>query len=374
MKKILTLTLLTCISSYAQNSFEINGRINDIKENAIVYIKTNNSFLDSCYVKNKEYVLTGKLLSEPSDVLLIIKENTQSYEIPLFIGNEKISIDNSLKDLPFNIKTKGSKYDGDRFEYMSKIKEVYTAEDKLLAEVENHKLNNTLNDSIYASYFSENNPKGILIQLRENYEQEILRFIKNRPNSHFALRLLNITKEKYNKKELEDLLNQFNKDLQFSYDYTSVKNHLNNYDIEVGDKFIEFEAYNSDNVTVKFSSFFTTDFTLLNFSSMYCHWCEEAKIGLNTIKEKFKTQIQIINFYIDEEPNDVENFLNKKSSNWEIIWDPERKLSKEYMNYKIKTTPTFYLFNKQGYLIKKIEGNTRNFEKIIEETITEYLK
>lgn len=374
MKKYLIYFLLSTTSNYAQDAFEIHGKFNYVKENSKVYIKTNNIILDSTHIKNKQYILTGKLFSEPNDVVIVIKDEKQTYEIPLYIGNEKIQLENSIDDLPFNIKTKGSKFDGDRFEYMSKIKKMYLAEDKLLAEVENHKLNNTLNDSIYSLYFSETKPKGSIIQLRESYEQEISDFIKNKQNSHFALRLLNITKEKYNKKELEELLKGFNKDLQFTYDFTSIKNHLNNYDIEINEKFLDFDAYNSDGKVVKFSSFLTTDFILLNFSSMYCHWCQEAKVGLNTIKDKFKNKIQIINFYIDEEPNDIETFLSKKSINWEIIWDPQRKLSKEYMNYKIKTTPTFYLFNKKGYLVKKIEGNTKDFESEIENVINDYNK
>ena len=369
MKKSLIIFILSFLNSSAQQSFEIKGEVIDLNEKVSVYIKKNEIILDSTYLKNNQFVLKGKLDIEPDDLILIIKSPNQTYEAPLYIGNEKISLKSSINDFPNNIKTEGSKYDGDRFEYMNKITKLYKQEKLFLDELERHKINNTLTDSIVNTYYSNEIPKGKITLVHENFQNEITEFIKTKINSNFALKLLNLSKENFNKKDLEQMLNNFNSNFKYNYDYTSIKNFLNNFDLEENDKFIDFEAYNSEGKTVLFSSYFTSDYVLLNFSSMYCHWCEEAKKSLTDLKKKLGDKIKIINFYIDEEPSESDTLLNQKTTDWEIIWDPERKLSNDYMKYKIQSTPTFYLFDNQGYLIKKIDKNTTKIDQQIENII-----
>lgn len=369
MKKLIIIFTLYCINSYSQKELVIKGSIFDIQDNSTILLKKNNIILDSTYLKNNEFFLNSRLNIEPSDVILVVKNNYKTYEVPLFLGNEKVSITCSINDFPFSIKTNGSKYDNDRFEYMQKIEELYKNEDQLLGEINNYKLNNAYNDSINNIYHSKTIPKGLIIKLHENFQKEITEFIKSKNDSYFALKILNLAKENYSKKELENILNQFNKKLQYNYDYTSLKNFINNYDIEINDRFIDFEALNADGNIVKFSNYFKNDYILLNFSSMYCSWCEDAKPSLQKLKDKLGNKIQIINFYIDEEPLETIKFLSNKNPAWEILWDPERKLPTEYMNYKIQGTPTFYLFNKQGFLIKKIEKETLNIDQQIENII-----
>ena len=286
MKQSLIIFILSFLNSSAQQGFEIKGELIDLNEKVSVYIQKNEIILDSVNLKNNQFVLKGKLLTEPDDLLLIIKGQNQIYEAPLYIGNEKISLKSSTNDFPLNIKTYGSKYDGDRFEYMTKITKLYKQEKLLLDELEKHKINNTLTDSIVNTYYSNEIPRGKITLVHENFQNEITEFIKTKNNSNFALKLLNLSKENFSKKDLEQMLNNFNSNFKYNTDYTLIKNYLNNFDLEENEQYINFEAYNTEGKSVLFSSYFTSDYVLLNFSSMYCHWCEEAKKSLTELKKK----------------------------------------------------------------------------------------
>jgi len=369
MKKITTIAFLAYLQCHAQGSFEIRGELRDAPENCTVLIEKNNVIIDSIKLQKSQFILKGNLDIEPSDVELIVKSKQETYNVPLYIGNENIQFSNSITDFPFNVKLDGSKYDDDRYIYMKNVEVLHQQLEKFKMEVETHNINGTLNDSIQAMYFGKTIPKGLIEQAYTKFDQEAKNFINSKKDSHFALKILNLSKESYSKNDLETTLNQFDTSLQFTFDYVSVKNHLKNYDIEVNSRYIDFEAYNTDNEIITFSSFFEDQFVLLNFSSMYCQWCDEAKTGLKALKNKLVNKIKIVTFYIDEEPTEFQTFLKQKSSDWEILWDPERKLPKNYMNYKIQSTPTFYLFDRQGFLIKKIEKDTKNLDKEIENLI-----
>ena len=329
MKKyfLLFVTLAYSIVN-AQNGFEITGQLKDVSNEAIVSLLYQDQILDSCLIENNQFTLKGKLPLGPNDVLLRVQDDNTTLQAPLFIGNEKVSIQASKEDFPYNIQAKGSLYDGDRLQYMQSIKA---------------KPQETLNDLT-------------------------LQFIYTHIHTPFGLKLLDLAKENFKKDELRSLLEQVDPSLQQSSAAWSVQQYLQLLDLEPGDSFINFQAFEANQSDFEFSKTFDGKHVLLVFSSLYCHWCTQTLPLLEKLQNQTASALRIVVFYMDDDLDGQGDFSKKSANPWSSVWDPTRTYN-SYMNYAIQSTPTFYLFDPKGKLVEKVEGFTPTLDELIQAKI-----
>lgn len=114
---ILFIVLFTGNITFTNAQFKIKGEIEGAPEKSTILIQVNNITVDSTQLINKKFELKGILENVPSDVFLLVKKDSLFKYASLYIGNENIEIKANINDFPFDIKTKGSAFDNERYMY-----------------------------------------------------------------------------------------------------------------------------------------------------------------------------------------------------------------------------------------------------------------
>lgn len=359
MKKILFFFTLISTFLYSQNGFRITGKLKGFGENALVRITKDNFVIDSCRLNNDSFILKGKLQNSPTGVYLQIKDGEVWKYSFLFIGNENITIEADKADFPFDVKTKGSKYDNKRFELVQKQKLLQIQRDELLKQMFSLREQKKWNDSLQKAFWSREKPLGKIVQIDNDYQEVENKFIKENINSFFALYTLDQAKTQIDTKEIAILLKKLKPEFQNSYYVKSLKSHLKYPELSIGKKYYDFSVMSTNKQKVTFSDFFKNDkYILLDFSTYYCGFCIAAIPELEKLKSN--KNLEIVTFYVDSDENGLKKLQKKHTENWNLVWDKKGRLSETYAKYKIYATPTFYLFKPDGTLVKKYEGLEEN--------------
>lgn len=353
----------------AQKQFKITGILEGFDENSIVLIQKQNITIDSCNLNNKKFELKGTLEEVPANVYLIVKSGQTTKYANLYIGNENITLNSKSEDFPYDVKTKGSIYDNERYLFAQKEKLPNIERKELLSKMWDLRDQKKWNDSLQKQYWSQEEPKGLIVKIDENLEKIRNQFIAENINSYFGLSLLETYKTEINNSEIKLLLKKVNPKFSKSIYIKSINSHLNNPDLKIGEKFYDFTAYNQHQKQTKFSNYFNEKFILLDFSTLYCGWCLKAIPLLEKLQDQNMNKLDVITFYVDKNIKGFEGLGKKHSNNWNILWDREGRFSDTYAKYKVFGTPTFYLFTPQGKLLKKFDGYSEDMLDEIEKLI-----
>ena len=97
---------------------------------------------------------------------------------------------------------------------------------------------------------------------------------------------------------------------------------------------------------------------LLNFTATYCGPCYETYNPMDVLQKKYKEELKIISFHMDQNKDLWEKRINEKGINFNVssIWDSEQK-DKLFEMYEANGFPYFVLINQEGVIIKKWFGN-----------------
>ena len=357
MTKIITLLLsfITFFSINAQKSFTISGKLSGFEENASVKIIKNNITLDSCILKDGNFLLKGTLENTPSSVVLFINNGKKYKYSDLFIDHESITINAKIDDFKWDVKTKNSKYDDLRYTYFQHIKDLSNEREKLETEIFTTRDNGKWNDSLQVAYWNVKEPFGKIILVDKKLEEVNKNFITKNINSYYGLYLLETNKSVLSKEFITTTFKKLKPELRKTAFANSINSYLNNPDLKIGDKFYDFLAFDQLGRKVKFSNFFHKKYILLDFSTPYCGFCIQSIPILNKLIKENSNQLEIVTFYVDK---DLKGFqkLNQKHPDWLTIWDKDGRLGGTYSKYKVDGTPVFYLFSPNGKLVEKFDG------------------
>lgn len=364
--KILKLILFfISVFHYSQIGFRVNGELKGFSDSAVVKITKDNLALDSCKLKKGKFFLKGLLHNSPSNVYLLVKDGDEYKYSSLFIGNENILVKADKKDFPYDVKTSGSKYDQKRFESVQQQKNLQMERNKLLQQMFSLREQKKWNDSLQKAYWSREEPLGKIIQIDNKTDSIQKRFIQENINSYYGLYLLDIAKTTIDKEQIKNILKKLKPEFKKNIYLNSINAHLKYPELQIGQKFYDFNVFTLQNKNLKFSDFFNgKNYILLDFSTVYCGFCLTAIPHLEKLKED-TANLEIVTFYVDNDERGLLNLSKKHTPSWPIIWDKKGRLGETYAKYKIGATPTFYLFKPDGTLIKKIEGLTENLNEEI---------
>lgn len=368
MKSLTTLLILFSTLLFSQNSFRISGKLKGFGENSIVRIAKDNFVIDSCKINNENFILKGKLQNSPTGVYLQIKDGNAWKYTFLFIGNENITIDANKSDFPFDVKTKGSKFDTKRYELVQKQKPLQIQRDSLLKEMFALREQKKWNDSLQKVFWSREEPFGKIVKIDKEYQDLENNFVDANINSYFALYRLDQAKAQMENNRIIENLKKLKSEFKNSFYVNSLKSHLKYPELILGKVYYDFSAYNPNGNITEFSNFFDgNNYVLLDFSTYYCGFCINAIPELEKVKSN--KNLKIVTFYVDADENGFNKLKNKHSENWNIVWDKKGRLSETYAKYKIYATPTMYLFNPDGTLIQKYDGLIENMSEEINKLI-----
>jgi len=359
---LLLISLISCKNNNEQKiqenkDFKISSNIKGYEDGTKVIISNavNGKVLDSTEIMNGKFESNGIIENPPTQISVLIQNDTKRFLKFLFIGNENIKIEGDLNKL----KISGSKY--------HKYKEDLDQRTDSLDNLRNEKIQQMLalrrenkwNDSLQNQYWSKDG--GIIPEIDLRVDKIRRDFINDNINSDFALFELVINKSTFDKEFIEIQLEKLNSNFRNSEYATILKTYINSKDLVKGDTFYDFEAENQRGNNVKFSDFFNDKFVLLEFYSSYCSWCRKAMPEIKKLASENKNNLRVITFNVDSNKEDWLKSYEKNKISWPSLHDDSGKLSEVYTKYRVYVTPTYLLFDKNGKLIRKWNGYNDNF-------------
>lgn len=233
--------------------------------------------------------------------------------------------------------------------------------------------NGKWNDSLKAVYWKREEPLGKIILVDRKIEDINKKYITNNINNDYGLYLLDANKTVLPKQFVSETYNKIRPELRKTVFGKSLYSFLYNPDLNVGDQFLDFTAYDKMGKKVRFSSYFNhKKFILLDFSTPYCGFCLESIPILNKLKKENDYQLEIVTFYVDENPAGFDKLDKKHTPGWESLWDKKGRLGETYSKYKIDGTPMLYLFSPDGKLVETYNGFSEDLGELIKEKIANH--
>jgi thioredoxin-related protein len=362
-----SLTVFNSLNCQSNKVSLINGNISGFPENALVRLYAiSGRVIDSCYLKDSKFILRKPFGKEAGPFGFRITKDSIDNSTELFIGNESISIQGSKRDFPDKLKVTGSVNHILMKELDQTLANVLSERKYLLSEYLSIRQAGKMTDSIWNMYWGQ---AGSIKMLDEEALFRQKKFIEKNINSYYALYLLSILKTEYKKEELQKLINRLSPVYKNSKYAFSIITSLKNKELRLGDKFIDFAAFDKNDNRIIFANYFSKKYVLLDFSTPYCSFCLQAIEPLKTLAKENSTTLEIVTFYVDEEKNGYSSFLDKSNKPWSVIWDKKGRFGTAYSLYNIDGTPTFFLFDSNGILLQKQNGFDESFFETVKKIV-----
>lgn len=358
---VIVLILISCQEK--QSGFEISAILDGFDENSKVLISdiSSQKVLGSTVVANGKFVVKGLLDNSPSLVsLMVLSENgkERSYT-SMFIGNEKIFLSGDKSTFNHGVKVLGSKYHGLKAEFDKRVNPLYDERDKKLQQMFALRNNGKWNDSLQSAYWSET---GLITKIDKEISIITEQFIAENINSPFALSQLITNKNDFSKDFIQNQLDRLEPKFMETRYVNVLKTYLASKPLENGASFYNFKADDQNGKSVDFASFFNNDkeFTLLEFYSPHCGWCKKALPEIKDLEKAENEKLQVVTYNVDKSKEDWLKITKSSGITWTTLWNENGRYSDAYTKYRIAGTPTYYLFDKKGKVIKKWIGYDKN--------------
>ncbi len=367
-KQVLVILISIFFISCQKENISIQGKFKGIENNAEITLIdiSSKEKIASSTASNGYFELNGYLKdSVPSLYWLQIKTKESTKILNLMLQpNENISIDNIGNDYPKNLKISGSKHSSEFYEYYKLMEPLDNERELATAKFSKIEDKTSQIDSIY---WGKN---GLITLIDKKYEEQTKSFIEKNYDTYFGLSTLSRYYKSFSKDELKLMYSNLSKELKNSRYGQLVKIYSTNSGLVIGNKYIDFEAINENDEKIKFSDCIGSHFTLLNFSTYHCVPSMKSFEEISALSKKYNSKLKIVNYYVDADINGFESFLKSDHENWNFLRNIEGRFSSVYALYNITSTPTIFLFDKKGILIKKLIGFDAKTKLEIEKKIS----
>lgn len=373
MKQFITLVLscILFIQCKTEDGFTINGHITGLEDGTTVAVISNDAAkaIGDTEIEDGKFVLKAHYTDDPQNYILQFKSGDELLHAFVFIGgHDNITITGDKKDIPYDLKVTGSKYQD-----AASVLNIQTAklekqrrqvENEFFAYSEKEQESETINDLFWGE-----NGKGTKID--NELKDLTVAYIKQNPNSQFAMQQLIYQLDNFSKEEVSNILSKTSPEVQQSIQAKAIKSYLEAETIEKGKKVPAFSATDEDDKDHDIYTLFKKKkYTLLDFSTPHCGYCTLSKPVLKKLAEKNKANLQVVSVCIDKNMDTWKAENEKEGVSWLALIAKDGRYSKANMQYKINGTPAFFLVDSQGRLVHTQTG----FSKDLDKDIAPYIK
>ena len=351
-----------------KKEFQISANLEGFKNGTKVLVSNavNGKILDSSELINGKFVSKGSIQNPPKPISILIQNDNGRAISFLYIGNEKINIQGNKKDFPNKLRITGSKFHKYKEDLDLRIDSLENARSENLQKMFTLRRENKWNDSFQKVYWAQGT--GIIPQIDSKIDKIKRDYISNNINSDYALFQLVTNKSSFDNQFIETQLRNLNYKFKKSEYATVLRTYIESKTLEKGDSFYDFKAENQLGNEVKFSNYFQDNYILLEFYSSYCSWCKKALPEIKKIANE-NNDLEVVTFNVDSNKEDwLKNYKNTKKT-WPSLYDEKGRLGEVFTKYCVYATPTYYLFDKDGKLVKKWNGYTENFRNQVHELL-----
>lgn len=345
LNKIIIITAalaITSLSAIAQG-YKITGKTSGIKDSTWLYLRTTvpEKNIDSCMVFNSRFKLSGHINEQATQVYLYTAKYTNY--VGFWLENKPMTIDVKAGEFKKGTITGSAAEDEERALYKAKAL-ITNREDSLSNALEHLR-------ALYKT-------------AREADKQFDIDYVKAHPQSLIAANMLDIYATTWGK----DITASLYQNLSPGMKNTKYGQHISNYislnrNVNVGDKYVDFELPDTGGKPVKLSDI-KSKYILLEFWSSLCGPCRESNPDLiktyNTYKEKGFT---ILGVSLDENKERWVKAIKDDHLPWPNISDLKGDQNRAGLIYGISAVPSNFLIDENGTIIAKdLRGEDLNIK------------
>ncbi len=356
--------LITSIACFAQEQLRIKGNIKGLSDAVQLSIIDSKNNVSNVEITNGAFDVQMVLPESPSLILLDVQDGNENNRYTVFAGNESINVIDTVRvDLPF-IQTKGSQYDGVRYQYDVFMKEIKEEANKIYDETDQYFISGEMmtNDSLSKSFYSDVEPFGKVVVARKKVEAREFEFLKKNINTDFGRYKLEYITNAYTDEQNRELLALVDPIYQSTKEVEYLKTLVEYKELENGDKYYDFLAKDINGNQVNFSQYFDGKYVLLDLTTIHCGASQMAAPKNTESAEKLANKINFVTYYIDNNEEFIQMFYEMKQNKGILIWDERGRIAPALAKYRLSGTPNYYLFDPNGNLIERIGGYSPEFE------------
>lgn len=129
------------------------------------------------------------------------------------------------------------------------------------------------------------------------------------------------------------------------------------YELKVGDKFYDFNAYDAAGKTHRLSSF-AGKYILLDISSIHCGPCVKSADELRMLNKKYNSKLNIISISPDNKADWLKG-IKDQNVTWVSLTDGQGLWGKTMSKYNTPGIPGFFIISPDGIILDTWAGYER---------------
>ena len=319
--KIIIFIVIIFCSCQQKEQFYLTGKTKDFNDGEMIYLRLNNTIIDSAKVVNNQFEFNTKLGNYPANVILLKKDFSQ-YRF-LWIEDKEMTFDATQSDFR-NATVSGSE---------------------------------TENISQELASLKKNLEPGNSDKIK--IEQD---FVKNHPNSIVSASVLSIYSSTWGKKKTEELYNFLSEEVKNTTYGKEIQNYINlAVEPTIGDKYVDFKMNDVDGNSLQLSEL-EGKLILLEFWASWCGPCRAGNPNLVKSYENYKDKgFEIFAVSLDAEKESWEKAIAKDNLPWKHVSDLAGDKNKASIIYGISGIPDNFLINSEGVIVaRNVRGDALN--------------
>ena len=179
-------------------------------------------------------------------------------------------------------------------------------------------------------------------------------FIKNNPNSIVSASILDVYASTWGRNTTTELYNLLSAEMKNSSYGKNIKKFITlNKDINVGDKFVDFEQVTQQGVNAKLSNL-SGNVVLLEFWASWCGPCRHENPALVKTYKAFKNKgFEIFGVSLDDNRDQWLQAIQKDNLTWTNVSELTGPKNSAALMYGISGIPDNFLIDKSGTIIER---------------------
>lgn len=351
--------VLSSLTVFSQSELRIKGTIKGITDQAKVTLSANQE--KDIAVKDGKFEVSLSL-DAPRIVYLYVEQNNDFKYASFFLGNEEVIIEGTLDDFPSKLKAKNSKYDVLRYEEARLTEKLEAQIEELQNEAVKLVRNGVSKDSVNQLYIKE--PSGKIFVASKELMQLKFNFVKEHVNTAYGRYLLQFASDYFTKDQFRTLLEYVEPQYKNEKEVKFIRMLVDSSALNVGDLYYDFTAEDMNQQQVSFSSFFDGKYVLLDFSTWFCEYCQDAAPKTADMAERLKSKLNYVTYYVDDniDQDSLKQYYKLKGNKGILISNKEGRSNIAIAKYRHNGTPTYMLFDSMGKLVHIFDGYEDHLE------------
>lgn len=315
---------------------------------------------------NNEFSISKfETIDFPRTIHLLIGGGTERRsDVFLFIENgENITIHSQFENFDNHLRVEDSKYYDIQQDFDNQTKELYAKRNELMQEYMEKYYGKDVVDSISDSYWGKD---GVIGKIDSEVNNINKAYLLEHANSYFSLSYIVRSFTRIEKPVLKEMYDKLDENLRSSKYGVFLKAYIDSPQMEEGMQYVDFNFDDFNGDKQKLSDYFDGRYMLIDFSTLYCGASQMSKPSLEKLSNRNKERINVLTYYIDSDAEGFENYIVKGVNNWGFIRNEDGRMNEALAQYVVGGTPTYFLFNPDGVLIKKWSGYGEGTLEMIE--------